>query len=66
MVILIIPQYTFKIKTRYYIELQTHETINLLESSENKLTKDKTSDNIVNIKMCDSIERKERVYVKGY
>ena len=32
---------TFKIKRGYYIELLTPETMKLLESTENKITKDK-------------------------
>ena len=31
----------FKIKTGYYLELLTPETMKLLESTENKITKDK-------------------------
>ena len=34
---------TFKIKTGYYLELLTPETMKLLGSTENKITKDKTS-----------------------
>ena len=32
---------TFRINTRYYIELLTTETIRLLGSTKNKITKDK-------------------------
>ena len=32
---------TFKRKTRYYLELLTPETMKLLGSTENKITKDK-------------------------
>ena len=35
---------TFKIKTGYYLELLTPETIKLLWSTENKITKDKSGD----------------------
>ena len=34
---------TFKIKTGYYLEFLTAETMKLLESTENKITKDKCS-----------------------
>ena len=37
---------TFKIKTGYTLELLTPETVKLLGSTENKITKDKT------VKMC--------------
>ena len=37
---------TFKIKTRYSLELVTSETMKLLGSTENKITKDKNSENI--------------------
>ena len=37
---------TFKIKTGYYLELLTPETMKLLWSTENELTKDKNSDNV--------------------
>ena len=37
---------TFKIKTGYYFELWTPETIKLLESTENKITKDKNGENV--------------------
>ena len=37
---------TFKIKNRYSLELLTPETIKLLESTENKITKDKNGENM--------------------
>ena len=37
---------TFKIKTGYYLELLTHETIKLLGITDNKITKDKTGENV--------------------
>ena len=37
---------TFKIKNGYYLELLTPETMKLLESIENKITKDKNGENI--------------------
>ena len=37
---------TFKIKTGYYLELLTPETMKLLWSTENEITKDKNSDNV--------------------
>ena len=40
---------TFKIKTGYYLELLTPETMRLFGKTENKRTKDKYSENIVKI-----------------
>ena len=37
---------TFKIKSGYYLELLTPETMKLLESAESKITKDKNGENI--------------------
>ena len=37
---------TFKIKNRYSLELLTPETIKLLGSNENKITKDKNGENM--------------------
>ena len=34
---------TFKIKTRYHLELLTPETMKLLENNKSKITKDKNS-----------------------
>ena len=40
---------TFKIKTGYYLELLTPETIKLLGSTKNKITKDKNGENVPHI-----------------
>ena len=37
---------TFKIKTRYYLELLTPETTDLLGSARSKITKDKYDENV--------------------
>ena len=37
---------TFKIKSGYYIDLSTPEIMKLLGSTENKITKDKNSENV--------------------
>ena len=37
---------TFKIKTGYYLELLTPETMKLLGSTENKITKDKNGESV--------------------
>ena len=40
---------TFKIKTGYYLELLTPETMKLLGSTKNKITKDKNGENVPHI-----------------
>ena len=37
---------TFKIKTGYYLDLLTPETMKLLLNSENKITKDRNGENV--------------------
>ena len=37
---------TFKIKSRYYLELLTPETMKLLGSTESKITNDKIGENV--------------------
>ena len=37
---------TFKIKSGYYLELLTPETMKLPESTESKITKDKNGENV--------------------
>ena len=37
---------TFKIKTRYYLEVLTPETMKLLGGTKSKITKDKTGENV--------------------
>ena len=39
---------TFKIRTGYYLQLLTPETMKLLGSTENKITKDKNGENYHN------------------
>ena len=41
----------FKIKTGYYLELLTPETTNLLESTKNKITKDKHGENVSHLEI---------------
>ena len=40
---------TFKTKTGYYLELLTPETMKLLGSTNNKITKDKNGENVPHI-----------------
>ena len=42
---------TFKIKSGYYLELLTPETMKLLGSTESKITKDKNSENVPHLQI---------------
>ena len=42
---------TFKIKSRYYLELLTPETTKLLGSTESKITKDKNGENVPHLEI---------------
>ena len=46
---------TFKIKTRYYLELLTPETMKLLGSTENKITKDKNGENVPHLEITEVV-----------
>ena len=46
---------TFKIKSGYTLELLTPETINLLGSTENKITKDKNSENVLHLEITEVV-----------
>ena len=46
---------TFKIKTGYYLELLTPETIKLLGSAKNKITKDKNGENVPHLKITEVV-----------
>ena len=46
---------TFKIKTRYYLELLTPETTKLLGSTENRTTKDKNDENAPHFKITEVV-----------
>ena len=41
---------TFTIKTKYYLKFLTPETIKLLESTQNKITKNENGENIPHLK----------------
>ena len=45
----------FKIKTEYYLELLTPETKKLLESTDNKITKDKNGENLPHLEITEVI-----------
>ena len=46
---------TFKIKTRFYLELLTPETIKLLGSTENEITKNKNGENVTNLEITQIV-----------
>ena len=46
---------TFKIKNRYYLELLTSETMNLLGSTERKITKDKNGENVPHLEIVELV-----------
>ena len=46
---------TFKSKNRYYLELLTPETIKLLGSTENKITKDKYGGNLPHLEITELV-----------
>ena len=46
---------TFKIKNGYSLELLTQETMKLLGSTENKITKDKIGENVSHIKITEVV-----------
>ena len=46
---------TFKIKTAYHLELFTPETMKLLRSTENKITKDKSSENVPHLEITEIV-----------
>ena len=45
----------FKIKTGYYLELLTPETMKLLESTENKITKYKNGENVLHLGITEVV-----------
>ena len=46
---------TFKIKSGYYLELLTPETMKLLGSTESKLTKDKDGENVPHVEIVELV-----------
>ena len=46
---------TFKIKSGYYLELLTPETMKLLGSTESKITKDKSSENVPHLEVVELV-----------
>ena len=48
-------RFIFKIKTRYYLDFLTIETIKLLGSTENKIAKDKNAENIPHLETTELV-----------
>ena len=46
---------TFKMKTRYYLELLTHETMKKLGSTKSKITKDRIRENVSHLEITEVI-----------
>ena len=46
---------TFKIKSGYYLELLTPETMKLLRSAENKMTKDRKGENVPHLEVVELV-----------
>ena len=46
---------TFKIKTGYYLELLTPETMKLLESTKSKITKNKNGENVPHLEITEVV-----------
>ena len=46
---------TFKIKSGYYLELLTPETMKLLGSNERKITKDKNDENVPHLEVVELV-----------
>ena len=46
---------TFKIKSRYYLELLTPETMKLLGITESKITKDKNGENVPYLEIVELV-----------
>ena len=46
---------TFKIKTGYYLEVLTPETMKLLRSTESKITKDKNGKNVPHLEIAEVV-----------
>ena len=47
--------HTFKIKTRYYLELLTPETMKLFESTKIEITKDENGKNVPHLEMSEVV-----------
>ena len=55
LVLILQNRITFKIKTGYYLELLTTETMKLLGSTKNKITKDETVENVPHLEITELV-----------
>ena len=46
---------TFKIKTRYYLELSTPEMMELLGNTRNKVTKNENGENVPHVEITEAV-----------
>ena len=46
---------TFKIKTGYYLQLLTPETMKLLDSTKSKITKNKNGENVPHLEITEVV-----------
>ena len=46
---------TFQIKTGYYLELLTPETMKLLESTKSEITKDENGENVLHLEITEVV-----------
>ena len=56
----------FKIKTGYYLELLTPETMRLLRSTEHKITKDKNGENVPHLEITEVVLVQCNIVNNGY
>ena len=57
---------TFKIKTEYFLELLTPETIKLLRSTKNKITKNENGENAPHLEVTEVVLIHCNVFNNGY
>ena len=57
---------TYKIKTGFYLELLTLETMNLLRITKSKITKDKNGENVPHLKITEVVLINCNIVDNGY
>ena len=57
---------TFKIKSGYYLELSTPETVTLLGSIGNKINKDKNGENVPHVEIIEVVLVYSNIVNNGY
>ena len=57
---------TFKIKAAYYLELLTAETMKLLGSTENEITKNKNCENVPHVEITEVVLVHCNIYNNNY